>query len=136
MRFTVPAIIMWTIGTLLSIVLGVQPVLAACTDDSQCPSGFGCYDSGIPGIGVCLSLACNADHPCSGDRPFCIDGVCRRAPASGGGGGVGIPLSGVGQKCGQVKIGQVTKNVACKPGLQCVKVPASSSSGTCQKPLQ
>jgi hypothetical protein len=125
MRFTVPAIIMCTIGALLSIVLGVQPVLAACTDDSQCPSGFGCYDSGIPGIGVCISLACNSDHPCvNSDRPSCIEGVCRRAPASSGS---GIPQSGVGQACGPRKIGQVTKNVGCKHGLQCLQ-------GRCQKP--
>ena len=136
MRFTVPAIIMCMIGALLSIVLGVQPVLAACTNNSQCPSNQTCQNSPIPGIKECKWLPCNADSECPGDRPSCTLGRCI-APASGGsGGGVGIPQSGVGQKCGQVKIGQVTKNVACKPGLQCVKVPPSSSSGTCQKPLQ
>jgi hypothetical protein len=135
MRVTVPAIIICMIGALLSIVLGVQPVLAGCTDDSQCPTNFMCANpTRIPGVGTCITLACNADHPCPSDRPICTGGFCRASASSGGGGG--IPQSGVGQKCGQVKIGQVTKPVACKPGLQCVKVPASSKSGTCQKPLQ
>ena len=135
MRFTGPAIIMWTIGALLSIVLGVHPVLAACTDDSQCSSGFRCRDSLFTGK-ECVGFSCNADSECPSDAPSCTGGICR-APASGGsggGGGAGIPQSGVGQACGQVKIGQVTKARGCKPGLQCVKVPASSISGTCQKP--
>ena len=53
MRFTVPAIIMYTIGALLSIILGVQPVLAACTNNSQCPSNQTCQNSPIPGIKEC-----------------------------------------------------------------------------------
>ena len=147
MRFTVPAIIMCTIGALLSIVLGVQPVLAACTNNSQCPSNQTCQNSLIPGIKECKQLPCNFSFQpgfdarsdmCPSDTPSCTGGICNgpRSSGGGGGGGVGIPQSGVGQKCGQVKIGQVTKNVGCKPGLQCVKVPASSSSGTCQQPLQ
>lgn len=146
MRFTVPAVIMmFTIGALLSIVLGVQPVLAACTNNSQCPSDMTCQNSLIPGIKECKQLPCNFSFQpgfetrsdvCPSDRPSCISGICIAPASSGGGGGGGIPQSGVGQKCGQVKIGQVTKSVACKPGLQCVKVPASSKSGTCQKPPQ
>jgi hypothetical protein len=145
MRFTVPAIIMCTIGALLSIVLGVQPVLAACTTNSQCLNNQTCQNSPIPGIKECKRLPCNFSFQpgfearsdvCPSDRPSCTSGICIASGGGGGGGGGGIPQSDVGQKCGQVKIGQVTKPVACKPGLQCVKVPASSSSGTCQKPLQ
>jgi hypothetical protein len=139
MRFTIPAIIMCTIGALLSIVLAVQPVLAACTNNSQCPSDMTCQNSLIPGIKECKQLPCNFSFQpgfdarsdvCPSDRPSCSGGACR-APASSGGGGGG--QSGVGQACGQVKIGQVTKPKGCKPGLQCVKVPASSSSGTCRE---
>ena len=133
MRFTVPAVIMFTIGALLSIVLGVQPVIAAaCTNDSDCPSYQLCYGTGPPLGSTCISATCRSGIDCFGGRD-CIEGLCKARPS---GGGVGIPQSGLGQKCGQIKIGQVTKNVGCKPGLQCVKVPASSSSGTCQKPLQ
>ena len=144
MRFTVPALITCTIGALLSIVLGVQPVLAACATNSQCPSNQTCQNSLIPGIKECKQLPCNFSFQpgfdarsdvCPSDRPSCTSGICIAPASSGGsgGGGGGIPQSGVGQQCGQVKIGQVTKSVGCKPGLQCVKVPAGSSSGTCQK---
>ena len=134
MRFTVQAVIMCTIGVLLSIVLGVQPVLAACADDSDCPSNQMCYRTALGS--TCISARCGPGHDCPTERD-CIEGLCKARPSGGsGGGGAGIPQSGLGQACGQVKIGQVTKNVPCKTGLQCVKVPASSSTGTCQKPLQ
>ena len=147
MRFTVSAFIMCTIGALLSIILGVQPVIAACTNDSQCDSDHLCMDRGGPrpwgGIAgpppkECTVFTCSADSTCAGDPPSCRGGICRGINPSSrtGGGGVGIPQSGVGQKCGQVKIGQVTKSVGCKPPLQCIKVPASSSSGTCREPLK
>jgi hypothetical protein len=135
MRFTVPAIIMCTIGALLSIVLGVQPVLAACTEHSQCPSDMLCLYTllGTATAKECKRYPCNADSECPSDRP-CTLGYCTAPASSGGGGGGGGP-SGVGGACGQVKIGGVMKPKGCKPGLQCVK-PASSNSGTCQKPLQ
>jgi hypothetical protein len=146
MRFTVPAVIMCTIGALLSIVLGVQPVLAGagCTNNNQCPSNQACQSVTLPGdktpypgLMECREgLRCNVSSECPSNQPFCVDGVCR-VPASsgsgGGSGGGGGGQSGVGQACGQVKIGGVTKPKGCKPGLQCVKVPASSSSGTCRE---
>jgi hypothetical protein len=147
MRFTVRAVIICTIGAVLSIVLGVQLALAACTTNAQCPSNQTCQNSPIPGIKECKALSCNfsfrpgseaRSDVCPSDRPSCTYGFCI-APASGGGtggGGAGIPQSDVGQACGEVNIGQVTKSVGCKAGLQCVKVPPSSKSGTCQKPLQ
>jgi hypothetical protein len=152
MRFTVPAIIMCTIGALLSIVLGVQPVLAltACTTNTQCPSDKTCQNSLIPGIKECKELLhCNFSFDatrfaersdmCPSGRPSCTGGICIGPASSGGGGGGGAGgggPSGVGGPCGEYKIGQVKKVRGCKDGLQCVKVSASSKSGTCQKPLQ
>ena len=156
MRFTVPAIIMCMIGALLSIVLSVQPVLAACTNNSQCPSDMTCQNTWVPWIKECKQLPCNFSFQpgvarsdmCPSDRPDCSGGACRAAASSGSGGGAGTPSgtgtpSGagisqgdVGGRCGQIKLGQVTKSVGCKPGLQCVKVPPSSSSGTCQRLAQ
>lgn len=143
MRITVTAIITWIIGAFLSIVLGVQPVLAACTSNSQCSSETTCQNSLIPGIKECKRLPCNMSFQpgvdarsdmCPSDRPSCELGFCRGPASSGSGGGRGISQGDVGGRCGQIKLGLVTKNVGCKPGLQCVKVPASSSSGTCQRP--
>jgi hypothetical protein len=137
MRFTVPAIIMWTIGALLSIVLGVQPVLAACTNNNQCPSDKTCQNSECKELLLCnfsfdASRFAERSDMCPSGRPSCSGGTCIALASSGGGGGGG-GQSGVGQACGLVTIGQVTKPKGCKPGLQCVKVPASSSSGTCRE---
>ncbi len=135
MRFTVPAVMMLKIGVLLPIMLSAQQVLAACTSSSQCPTHQVCQDSLIPGIKECKELRCNADSECPTARPSCSLGICQSLTGGGTSGG-GLSQGGVGGKCGQVKIGQVTKNVACEKGLQCVKVPATSTSGTCQRPLQ
>lgn len=135
MRFTVPTDIVVKIGALLLIILPVQPVLAACTNTSQCATHQVCQDSLVPGIKECKELRCNDDSQCPTARPLCLSGACR-STTGGGPTGKGIPQSGVGGKCGQVKIGQVTKNMACQKGLQCVKVPVTSDSGTCQEPAQ
>lgn|SRR5574337_477634 len=143
MRITGIAIIMWTIGALLSVMLGAQPVLAWCRSNSQCSSDTTCQNSWIPFMKECKRQPCNMSFQlgvdarsdmCPGDRPSCELGFCQgpEAPPSGGGGG--ISQGDVGGRCGEIKLGLVTKNVGCKPGLQCVKVPASSRSGTCQRP--
>jgi hypothetical protein len=132
MRFTVPRIITGALVGLLSIVFGVQPAWATiCTRNSQCSSLQTCQDTGLGGK-QCGQLRCNFDSDCPADRATCREGICQGPATSGG--GAGIPQSDVGQACGPRKIGQVTKNVGCKPGLQCVKVPPSSSTGTCQVP--
>jgi hypothetical protein len=126
MHSTLPAILVFVIGALLSIVFGVEPVSAACTSTSQCPSDMTCQNSAIPGIRECKQQLCNANSDCPSARPTCQAGACRAASGGGGTGG-GIPQSDVGQPCGQVRIGQVTKNVGCKPNLQCVR-------GRCVRP--
>ena len=127
MRPALRAIILCAIGALFMTGLGAQPVLAACTNNSECASDQTCQNSPVPGIKDCKQQQCNFDADCPRDRASCSGGICR-GPASGGpGGGAGIPQSDVGQACGPRKIGQVTKHVGCKPGLQCVH-------GTCQKP--
>jgi hypothetical protein len=126
MGSTLRAIILCTIGALLSIVLGSQPALAACSSNSDCASDKTCQNTAIPGIKECKQLTCNVDTDCPRDRASCTGGACR-GPATGGPSGGGIPQSDVGQACGPRKIGQVTKYVGCKSGLQCVH-------GTCQQP--
>lgn len=133
MRFAIPTVMMVKIGVLLPIMLSAQPALAACTSTGQCPTHQVCQNSLVPGIKECKELRCNADSECPTARPSCSLGICRSLTGDGKSEG-GISQPGVGGKCGQVKIGQVTKNVACQKGLQCVKVPATSDSGTCQKP--
>ncbi len=147
MRFIGTAIITWIIGAFLSIVLGVQPVLAWCTSNSQCSNETTCQNWLIPWFKECKRLPCNMSFQpgfdaqsaqsmsmCPSDRPSCELGICIGPASSGSGGGSGISQGDEGGRCGEIKLGLVTKNVGCKPGLQCVKVPASSRSGTCQRP--
>jgi hypothetical protein len=69
----------------------------------------------------CEELRCNFDSECPNSRPRCRGGACRTTPASGGGGGVGIPPSGVGGPCGPRQFGQVIKHIGCRRPLVCVR---------------
>lgn len=143
MRLTALAVVMFTIGVSLSLMLGAQPVTATCTSTNQCPATHVCLPHKVlPGVKECQQQYCNADSECPSARPSCHNGACMSLTSGGGGGGTGggtggsAPAGSLGTKCGQVKFGQVTKNLGCQKGLQCVKVPASSPSGTCQKMAQ
>lgn len=109
------------------------PAHALCTSTSQCPSHMVCMNSAIPGIKECKQQMCNTDSECPSARPRCLNGACMVSAGTGGGttggGATGGTLGEVGQNCGPYKIGQVTKSLGCKQGLQCV-------NGTCQLPAR
>ena len=120
------AVSVFAFAALMSIA-GAQPAVAQwCGVNAQCATDMVCQPSWIPFVKECRRKPCNANSECPNDRPSCSLGFCR-APAGGGSTTGGIPLSGIGQACGQVRIGNVTKHVGCKRHLQCVQ-------GRCQRP--
>ena len=122
------AITAFSFAALVSIA-GAQPALAQwCKVNAQCAADMVCQPSWLPFAKECRRKPCNADSECPNDRPSCSLGFCRVPPGGGGSTTGGIPPRGIGQACGQIKIGHVTKHVGCKRNLQCVQ-------GRCQRPL-
>ncbi len=118
--------------TLLLVVCSLPVARATCNTTDQCSDDRVCFaPKTIPGLPKeCRPLACNADSECPSARPRCLLGTCQNpgfnpnTPP-----GSGMTQGGPGETCGPYKLGQVTKNRGCKPGLQCVK-------GHCQQPPQ
>jgi hypothetical protein len=135
MRLTVS--ISLALGVLFAVVISAGAGLAAsCTSDAQCPNDLVCQPALVPGTKECKELRCNFDSDCPADRGTCEGGSCSASGSGGAAGGssggsssgpVGGTLAGEGQVCGPHKIGQVTKSIACKHGLQCLQ-------GICRKP--
>ena len=118
------------IAVFLSI-LAVPPAAAqSCTTNAQCGAFATCQEVFLF-FKECRRQLCNFNVDCPQSHRLCVGGICTRPAGGGGGGGggssQGIPVSGVGGRCGPQKFGQVTKNVPCRSGLVC-------TMGRCQLP--
>ncbi len=107
------------------VLLGPGDVGAVdCTTTTQCSNDTVCQAKPF-GLGKeCRILRCNTNHECPAERPTCLAGRCLGASAPQNPNtppGSGTTPGGVGETCGAVKFGQITKQRGCQQGLQCVK---------------
>lgn len=115
---------MGIVGLVFSVLMTCQAFAQSCTSTADCGGTGICSQGFLFFPGECVSFACRNNRECSNlpELPVCRQGQCQARTVSGGSAssGRGISPGGAGGACGPITLGGgITKNIGCRPGLQC-----------------